>query len=135
MPHLSNAFAVESFIDEIAHSMKEDPLDTHLRLLGEARQVPLSGGGTFDTGRLINVLKLVADRIEWKNWLHSVNGLGIACWHFNGAYVAHAIEVAMQGEKLSSSASSAPSMSAASSTRWVWKVRSPAPRSMRYPLR
>jgi len=100
MPHLSNAFAVESFIDEIAHSMKEDPLDTHLRLLGDAREVPLSGGGTFDTGRLINVLKLVADRIEWKNWLHSVNGLGIACWHFNGAYVAHAVEIATKDQKL-----------------------------------
>ena len=100
MPHLSNAFAVQSFIDEIAHSMKEDPLDTHLRLLGDARAVPLSGGGSFDTGRLINVLKLVADRIEWKNWLHSVNGLGIACWHFNGAYVAHAIEVASKDQRL-----------------------------------
>jgi len=100
MPHLSNAFAVESFIDEIAHSMKEDPLDTHLRMLGDPRQVALSAGGTLDTGRLINVLKLVADRIEWKNWLHSVNGLGIACWHVNGAYVAHAIEVAMQDQKL-----------------------------------
>ncbi|WP_449429243.1 molybdopterin cofactor-binding domain-containing protein [Rhodanobacter umsongensis] len=100
MPQLSNAFAVESFIDEIAHSMKEDPLDTHLRMLGAPRQLSLSAGGVLDTGRLINVLKLVADRIEWKNWLHSVNGLGIACWHVNGAYVAHAIEVAMQGEKL-----------------------------------
>lgn len=100
MPHLSNAFAVESFIDEIAHSMKEDPLDTQLRLIGDARQLPLSAGGSLDTGRLANVLKLVADRIGWKNWLHTVNGLGIACWHVDGAYVAHAIEVAMQGDKL-----------------------------------
>ncbi|HWX65358.1 MAG TPA: molybdopterin cofactor-binding domain-containing protein [Rhodanobacter sp.] len=100
MPHISNAFAVESFIDEIAHSMKEDPLFTHLRMLGEPRELPLSAGGTLDTGRLINVLKLVADRIDWKNWLHTVNGLGIACWHVDGAYVAHAIEVAMQGQKL-----------------------------------
>jgi isoquinoline 1-oxidoreductase beta subunit len=100
MPHLSNAFAVESFIDEIAHSMKEDPLVTHLRVLGDPRELPLSSGGTMDTGRLANVLKLVADRIDWKNWLRTVNGLGIACWHVDGAYVAHAIEVAMQGEKL-----------------------------------
>lgn len=100
MPHLSNAFAVESFIDEIAHSMKEDPLVTHLRMLGEPRELALASGGSFDTGRLANVLKLVADRIEWKNWLRTINGLGIACWHVDGAYVAHAIEVAMQGEKL-----------------------------------
>ncbi|MDE2156273.1 MAG: xanthine dehydrogenase family protein molybdopterin-binding subunit [Xanthomonadaceae bacterium] len=100
MPHLSNAFATESFIDEIAHLLKENPLDTRLRLLGEPRQLPLGSGGTLDVGRLLNVLKLVADRIEWKNWLRSVSGLGIACWHVDGAYVAHAVEAAMQGEQL-----------------------------------
>ena len=100
MPHVSNAFAVESFVDEIAHALKEDPLDTRLRLLGDAREVPLQGGGSFDTGRLINVLKLAADRIEWKNWLRTVNGLGIACWHMDGAYVAHAVETSLQGNKL-----------------------------------
>ena len=100
MPDVSNAFAVESFIDEIAHSMKEDPLVSRLRLIGEPRQIPLQGGGTLDTARLAQVLQLVADRIEWKNWLHSVNGLGIACWHVNGAYVAHAIEATIQGERL-----------------------------------
>ncbi len=100
MPHLSNAFAVESFIDEIAHMMREDPLKTRLRILGQPRLIPLSGGGAMDIGRLTNVLQLVADRIEWKNWLRTVNGLGIACWHIDGAYVAHAIEAAMQGEKL-----------------------------------
>src|SRR5690606_22480871 len=100
MPHLSNAFAVEGFIDEIAHMMREDPLKTRLRILGEPRQLPLSHGGTLDIGRLRNVLQLVADRIEWKNWLRTVNGLGIACWHIDGAYVAHAVEAAVEGEKL-----------------------------------
>ncbi|GLQ49517.1 molybdopterin cofactor-binding domain-containing protein [Dyella flava] len=100
MPDIANAFAVGSFIDEIAHSIKEDPLDTHLRLIGEPRLVPLQGGGAIDTARLTNVLKLVTDRIGWKDWLRSVNGLGIACWYMDGAYVAHAIEVSMQGEQL-----------------------------------
>jgi isoquinoline 1-oxidoreductase beta subunit len=100
MPDAANAFAVQSFIDEIAHSMKENPLDTHMRLLGEPRQLPLGGGNTLDTARLANVLQQVADRIEWKNWLHSLNGLGIACWHIDGAYVAHAIEVAMKDQQL-----------------------------------
>lgn len=101
MPHLTNAFAVECFIDELAHQLRENPLDTKLRLLGEARQIPLQGGGTLDIGRLLNVLKLVAERIGWKqNWLRSVNGLGIACWHIDGAYVAHAIETSLQGNTL-----------------------------------
>jgi isoquinoline 1-oxidoreductase beta subunit len=99
-PHVSNAFAVESFVDEIAHTLREDPLVTRLRLLGEARQIPLGGGGMLDVGRLLNVLKLVTERIEWKNWLHNVNGMGVACWHIDGAYVAHAVEAAMHGEKL-----------------------------------
>jgi len=99
-PHVTNAFAVESFIDEIAHTLREDPLVTRLRLLGEARQLPLTGGGMLDIGRLLNVLTLVTDRIGWKNWLHNVNGMGLACWHVNGAYVAHAIEVAIHGDKL-----------------------------------
>ncbi|GGA34303.1 xanthine dehydrogenase family protein molybdopterin-binding subunit [Dyella nitratireducens] len=100
MPHITNAFAVDSFIDEIAHSLKEDPLVTNLRLIGEPRLIPQQGGGAVDTARLINVLKLATDRIGWKDWLHSVNGLGLACWYMDGAYVAHAIEVSMQGEKL-----------------------------------
>ena len=100
MPHLSNAFAVEGFIDEIAHLLREDPLETRLRILGEPRQLPLGNGASLDVGRLRNVLQLVADRIGWKNWLRSVNGLGIACWHVDGTYVAHAVEAAMQGEKL-----------------------------------
>lgn len=100
MPHVNNAFAVESFVDEIAQSLKEDPLITRLRLIGEPRQIPLGDGRTLDTARLINVLKLVADRIEWKNWLRTVNGLGIACWHVDGAYVAHAVETSLQGNKL-----------------------------------
>jgi len=101
MPHLTNAFAAESFVDELAHLLREDPLDTRLRLLGEPRQLPLAGGGTLDIGRLRNVLSLVAERIGWKpNWLHSVNGLGIACWHVDGAYVAHAIETSLKGNTL-----------------------------------
>jgi isoquinoline 1-oxidoreductase beta subunit len=80
--------------------MREDPLQTRLRILGDARQLPLDNGRMLDIGRLTNVLKLVADRIEWKNWLRTVNGLGIACWHVDGAYVAHAIEAAVQGDKL-----------------------------------
>lgn len=100
MPHLANAFAVESFIDEIAHALREDPLVTRMRLLGEPRSVPLGNGATLDVGRLRNVLQQVADRIGWKDWLRSVNGFGIACWHLDGAYVAHAIEVSRQGEVL-----------------------------------
>lgn len=94
-PHVTPTFASESFIDELAHAVKANPLDYRLKLLGEARQLPYNGrGGPIDTARMANVLKLAADKLDWSRWLRSENGLGIACAYVFGAYVAHAIEVA-----------------------------------------
>jgi isoquinoline 1-oxidoreductase subunit beta len=94
-PHVTPTFASESFIDELAHAVKANPLDFRLKLLGDARQLPYNGrGGPIDTARMANVLKLAADKLDWSRWLRSENGLGIACAYVFGAYVAHAIEVA-----------------------------------------
>jgi isoquinoline 1-oxidoreductase beta subunit len=101
-PHVTNAFAVECFIDEIAHALKQDPLAYRLGLLGDPAQLPYNGRGgpTVDTGRLANVLRLVAERIDWKRWLRSENGLGIACHYAFGGYVAHALEVSNNGDAI-----------------------------------
>ncbi|MGE7138035.1 molybdopterin cofactor-binding domain-containing protein [Luteibacter sp. NPDC031894] len=94
-PHVTPTFASESFIDELAHAVKANPLDFRLALLGDPRQLPYGGrGGPIDTARLANVLKLAAEKLDWSRWLRSENGLGIACAYVFGAYVAHAIEVA-----------------------------------------
>ena len=94
-PHVTPTFASESFVDEIAHALKLNPLDFRLSLLGEPRQLPYGArGGPIDTARMANVLKLAADKLDWSRWLRSENGLGIACAYVFGAYVAHAIEVA-----------------------------------------
>ncbi|URL59186.1 xanthine dehydrogenase family protein molybdopterin-binding subunit [Luteibacter flocculans] len=93
-PHVTPTFASESFIDELAHAVKANPLDFRLALLGDPRQLPYGArGGPLDTGRLANVLRLAADKLDWSRWLRSENGLGIACAYVFGAYVAHAIEV------------------------------------------
>jgi isoquinoline 1-oxidoreductase beta subunit len=94
-PHTFNAFAVESFIDEIAAATKQDPLILRLHLLGEARELPYKdyGGPVFDTGRLAAVLNAAAERIGWKRKLDADRGLGIACHFTFGGYAAHAFEV------------------------------------------
>ncbi|UPG93643.1 xanthine dehydrogenase family protein molybdopterin-binding subunit [Luteibacter aegosomatissinici] len=93
-PHVTPTFASESFIDELAHAVNANPLDFRLQLLGDARQLPYnSRGGPIDTARMVNVLKLAAEKLDWSRWLRSENGLGIACAYVFGAYVAHAIEV------------------------------------------
>ena len=100
--HAVNAFATESFIDEIAHTLKQDALAFRLALLGEPRQLPYRGHGgpALDTGRLAYVLKLAADAIGWSKRRNDGHGLGLACHFTFGGYVAHALEVSMQGNRL-----------------------------------
>jgi isoquinoline 1-oxidoreductase beta subunit len=100
--HAFQAFAVQSFIDEIAFEVRRDAVKLRLELLGEAREIPYSGEGgpVFDTGRMANVLKLCAEKIDWETRRTDGRGIGIACHFTFGGYAAHAFEVSMQGEKL-----------------------------------
>lgn len=99
--YVTNAFAEQSFIDEIAKAIKQDPLQVRLQLLGKPRVLPFRGQNAgLDTGRLINVLKLAATRIDWDKPRHNGHGLGIACHFSYGGYCAHAFEVSVVKGKL-----------------------------------
>ena len=100
--HTANAFAVQSFLDEIAHATRQDPLRLRLALLGAPRLLPYAshGGPTLDTGRLANVLQLAAQRIGWSSRAPAGRGRGLACHFTFGGYVAHAFEVSVSGGKL-----------------------------------
>jgi len=100
--HGINAFAVQVFLDEIVHATKQDGLQMRLNLLGAPRQLPYRGHGgpVLDTGRLAYVLQLAADAVGWSKKRNDGHGLGLA-FHFTyGGYVAHALEVSMDGAKL-----------------------------------
>src|SRR5262249_25370837 len=81
--HTFHAFAVQSFIDEIAVWTKQDAVQLRLDLLGEPRRLMYEGSDKpgFDTGRLAGVLKLAAEKIGWKDKRTDGHGIGIAC-HF-----------------------------------------------------
>ena len=100
--HTFHAFAVQSFIDEIAIATKQDAVQLRLDLLGAARTLPYSGHGgpTFDTGRLAAVLKLAAEKIGWSEKRNDGHGIGIACHFTFGGYAAHAFEVSVEGKDL-----------------------------------
>ncbi|MCE5232939.1 MAG: molybdopterin cofactor-binding domain-containing protein [Mizugakiibacter sp.] len=100
--HVSNAFATQSFLDEIAVALKIDPLKLRLELLGAPRPLPYRshGGPVLDTGRLANVLRLAAARIGWDQRRTNGHGLGIACHFTFGGYAAHAFEVSVENERL-----------------------------------
>lgn len=100
--HAFQAFAVQSFIDEIAFEVRRDAVQLRLEMLGEAREIPYSGEGgpVFDTGRMANVLKLCAEKIDWGTRRSNGRGVGIACHFTFGGYSAHAFETEMQGDAL-----------------------------------
>jgi isoquinoline 1-oxidoreductase beta subunit len=100
--HAVNAFAAECFLDEVAHAMKQDALKLRLALLGEPRKLSYRGHGgpVLDTGRLAWVLQLAADAIGWSKPHPHGHGFGLACHFTFGGYVAHAVEVSMEGDRL-----------------------------------
>jgi isoquinoline 1-oxidoreductase beta subunit len=77
--HSTNCFAHESFMDEMAHAAKKDPLDFRLSLLKNHK-------------RYTQVLKTVAQKSNWYN-RDKDTGKGVAIVERSGAFVAMVTEV------------------------------------------
>jgi isoquinoline 1-oxidoreductase beta subunit len=95
--HTANAFAVQSFVDEVAHASGQDPLALRIAMLGPDRGLEYAqhGGPKFRTGRLRTVLERVASEIGWGRALPRGRGIGLAAHFTFGGYAAHAIEVSV----------------------------------------
>jgi isoquinoline 1-oxidoreductase beta subunit len=83
---LRSTYAVESFIDELAHNAKADPVDYRLSLMQEQPRAQA-------------VLKKAAELAGWKTPLPVGSGRGVAVSAVFGSYVATVIELEMQGDK------------------------------------
>jgi isoquinoline 1-oxidoreductase subunit beta len=102
VPH---AFAVQSFVAELAAAAGRDPKDFLLEVIGPARQVsPLMLGDTWnhgespdrypvDTGRLRRVVETAAREAGWGKTLPKGRGLGIAAHYSFVSYIAAVVEV------------------------------------------
>ncbi|WP_037447991.1 xanthine dehydrogenase family protein molybdopterin-binding subunit [Skermanella stibiiresistens] len=111
--NIPHAFAVQSFVAEIAHELGRDPKDYLLELIGPARKIDITKSGVIDafwnygdpyetypidTGRLSNVLKVAAEAIGWGREMPKGHGLGIAVHRSFLTYVATALEVAIDDQ-------------------------------------
>jgi CO/xanthine dehydrogenase Mo-binding subunit len=77
-----NVFAIESFIDELAHASAQDPIAFRLRHI--------------DDVRLRRVLETVREASAWGRHVHGAErGLGVACAIYNRTYVAEVAEVSV----------------------------------------
>lgn len=98
--NIYHAFGVHSFADELAALANRDRVEYLLELLGPARKVDIGARGAMadkfplDTGRLRNVIELVAEKSGWaKKKPTKGRALGIAAhWSFY-SYVASVVEV------------------------------------------
>ncbi len=105
--NIPHAFAVQSFVAELAAAAGRDPKDFLLEVIGPARQVsPLALGDTWnhgesperypvDTGRLRRVVETAAREAGWGKTLPKGRGLGIAAHYSFVSYVAAVVEVAV----------------------------------------
>ena len=93
--HTANAFVIQSFLDEIAVETGQDPLQLRIDMLGEEREMEYGnhGGPTFNPGRLVRLIKFVAERIDYQKQRPDGQGVGLATHFTFGGYAAHAIEV------------------------------------------
>ncbi len=98
-----NGFAVECFMDELAHAAGQDPYRFRRRML----QLPPSplpkstgdDGPPSDPKRLVAVLDLVAEKAGWNRPLGPNRGRGIACTT-TYAYLAEVAEVTVERDNI-----------------------------------
>ncbi len=87
-----------SFIDELAHAARKDPLQFQIDLLGKPELLPGEGEG-LDTRRLLGVLEKVRAMSGWgKRKLPKRTGMGVAFAYCHLGYVAEVVEVAVSRE-------------------------------------
>lgn len=86
-------FYSECFVDEIAVSVNKDPYEFRLILLKEGRDVFVGDIYPVSSSRIIQVLRLVAQKASWGKTLPVGSGMGLAVCPYGNSYCALIAEV------------------------------------------
>lgn len=82
---LRSTYALECFIDELAHNAKADPVEYRLNLLANQPRAQAA-------------LRLLAEKSDWKRPVPAGQGRGVAVSGVFGSYVATLVELEMKGD-------------------------------------
>lgn len=95
----THAWAVQSFIHEMAVSAGVDHLDFLLQIMGEPTWFPPQDKYSLNTARATAVIKLAAEKAGWGTPMPKGRGLGLA-FHFSHAgYFAEVADVSVTDDK------------------------------------
>ena len=83
----AHTWAIQSFLDELAHAGGRDPLELRLEILAGDRTTP------FSSARMRDVIKLAAEKGAWGKKLPQGQGQGIAFDYCHRGYVATVADV------------------------------------------
>jgi CO/xanthine dehydrogenase Mo-binding subunit len=95
---LQAAFALESFIDELAVAAGKDPLQYRLHLLARDQDLQYFTT-TWHTARMRGVLQLAADKAGWDKPLPAGRYRGVACFGCFASYMAEVVEISMENDQ------------------------------------
>ncbi|HET6308859.1 MAG TPA: molybdopterin cofactor-binding domain-containing protein, partial [Rhodopila sp.] len=108
--NIQHAFAIQSFVAELAHATGRDPKDMLLELIGPPRIVDPRpnvakdmfwnygepwDGYAIDAGRLRHVTELAAEKAGWGKQMPAGQGMGIAAHRSFVSYIATVVQVAV----------------------------------------
>ena len=110
--NIYQAFAIQSFIDELAAAAGRDRIEYFLEVLGKPRRIDFKAEGTtnanygkpldlypWDTGRLRRVVELVAEKSGWASRKpEKGRALGFAAHRSFLSYIAVVAEVRVDGQ-------------------------------------
>ena len=95
---LQAAFALESFIDELAVAAGKDPLQYRLHLLEKDQDLAYFAT-TWHTARMRSVLQLAAEKAAWSKPLPAGRFRGVACFGCFASYMAEVVEISMENDQ------------------------------------
>jgi isoquinoline 1-oxidoreductase subunit beta len=92
------AGAEQSFLDEVAEEMGQDPIQFRLDLLKRAQNDPVGENNDYDPARFTGVLELVRDKSGWNNSSPG-SSRGVAAYYCHNSYVAQVLDLNMKNNE------------------------------------
>lgn len=95
---IRHAWAMECFVDEVAHQAGMDPVDYRLKMLEKQREIKFSDEEVLHTERLKKVIQVAAEKAGWgKKDLPDGHALGFSCYPYIpiDAYAAEVVEISV----------------------------------------